>query len=188
MSLLEQLLGANNGAAIDQISRQFGLDASQTQSAIDALLPTIAAGVQRSASAGSGLESILGSLGSGGVSRYVEDPSQLAHPSAVDDGNGILGQIFGSKDVSREVASRAALQSGVGPDVLKAMLPMVASLVMGAMAKGAFGGGAAQAGNQLPAGNNPGGGLLDMLTPMLDGNKDGSVMDDLMGIMGKYMK
>ena len=49
MSLLEQLLGANNGVAVDQISRQFGLQPSQARSALDALLPTVAAGVQRSA-------------------------------------------------------------------------------------------------------------------------------------------
>ena len=166
MSLLEQLLGANNGAAIDQVSRQFGLDPAQAKSAMDALLPTVAAGFQRSASAGTGtgLEGLLGA----------------------QDGNSILGQIFGSKDVSREVAARASAQTGIGPDILKAMLPMLATMVMGALAKGAFSSGAAQAGQAQVAPS--GGGLLDMLTPMLDGNKDGNVVDDLMGMMGKYMK
>ncbi len=186
MSLLEQLLGANNGAAVDQISRQFGLNASQTQSAIDALLPTVAAGFQRNASAGGGLEGLLGALTGGGASRYVDDPSQLGQAAAVDDGNGILGQIFGSKDVSREVAARASAQTGIGPETLKAMLPMLATIVMGAIAKGAFSGGAAQAGQPQVPSARAGGGLLDMLTPMLDGNKDGNVMDDLMGMVGKY--
>jgi len=45
----------------------------------------------------------------------------------VQDGNGILGHIFGSKDVSREVAARASAQSGVGADVLKKLLPIGAS-------------------------------------------------------------
>ena len=133
---------------------------------MDALLPTVAAGFQRSASAGAGtgLEGLLGA----------------------QDGNSILGQIFGSKDVSREVAARASAQTGIGPDILKAMLPMLATMVMGALAKGAFSGGAAQAGQAQVAPS--GGGLLDMLTPMLDGNKDGNVVDDLMGMMGKYKK
>jgi hypothetical protein len=184
MGLLEQLLGANNGAAVDQIGRQLGLNASQTTSALEALLPTVAAGFQRSASGGAGLEDLLGALTGGAPSRYVEDPSELAQPAAVNDGNNILGQIFGSKDVSREVAARASAQTGIGPDVLKAMLPMVAAMVMGAMAKGATSGG-----SQLgQAGAQPGGGLLDMLTPMLDSNRDGSVMDDLAGMMGKYMR
>jgi hypothetical protein len=67
------------------------------------------------------------------------------------------------------------------------MLPMVATMVMGAIAKGAFTGGAAQAGQPQVASANAGGGLLDMLAPMLDGNRDGSVVDDLAGMMGKYM-
>lgn len=186
MSLLEQLLGGQNGAAIDQISRQLGLDASQTRSALDALLPTVAAGFQRNAASPQGLEGLLGALTGGGHAKYVEDPSQLA--AAATDGNSILGQIFGSKDVSREVAARAAAQTGIGPDVLKAMLPMVATLVMGAMAKGAFSGGAAAAPGQPQVASANAGGILDMLSPMLDANKDGSVMDDLMGMASKFLK
>jgi hypothetical protein len=61
-------------------------------------------------------------------------------------------------------------------------------MVMSALAKGAFTGGATQAGQPQVGAANPGGGLFDMLTPMLDSNKDGSVVDDLMGMMGKYLK
>lgn len=167
---------------MDQISRQFGLDPSQTQSALDALLPAVAAGVQRNAATPQGLEGLLGALASGRHQGYVDDPGVLAQPQAIEDGNGILGHIFGSKDVSREVAARAAAQSGVGPDVLKQMLPMVAALVMGALARrGSQGAG-------LQPGLNPmssGGGILDMLTPMLDSNRDGSILDD---VIGKFLR
>jgi hypothetical protein len=104
----------------------------------------------------------------------------------VADGTGILGQIFGSMDVSREVAARAATQTGIGQDVLKQMLPMVAALVMGALARrGAQGGGLAGLQAGLDPTGRAGGGILDMLTPMLDANRDGSVIDDL---IGKFLK
>jgi hypothetical protein len=32
-----------------------------------------------------------------------------------------------------------------------------------------------------------GGGLLDMLTPMLDRDRDGSVVDDVAGMLGKFL-
>jgi hypothetical protein len=186
MSLLEQLLGGRNSAAVDQIGRQLGLDPSTTQSALDALLPSVAAGVQRNAATPQGLEALLGALGGGQHQRYVDNPAVLAQPDAVEDGNGILGHIFGSKDVSREVAARAAAQTGIGQDVLKQMLPMVAALVMGALARGGAQGGGV---GGLQAGLNPtgsaGGGILDMLTPMLDANRDGSMIDDL---IGKFLK
>ena len=35
--------------------------------------------------------------------------------------------LLGSKDVSREVATRAAAQTGLSPDVLKRLLPLAAS-------------------------------------------------------------
>ena len=65
------------------------------------------------------------------------------------------------------------------------MLPVVAAMMMGAMAKNA-GGGAVTAGLGVPA-SGIGGGLLDMLTPMLDRDRDGSVVDDVAGMLGKFL-
>jgi hypothetical protein len=110
------------------------------------------------------------------------DPGRLAE--AAGDGNGILGHVFGSKDVSREVAVRAAAQTGLDPGILKQALPLVAALMMGAMARQGGGPGVA-AGAATPGGAMPGGGLLSMLTPMLDSNRDGSIVDDVMGMLGK---
>jgi hypothetical protein len=185
MNLLDQFLGSQQHTIVDQISRQMGLPPAQAQAAVEALLPSVAAGVQRNAGTATGLEGLLGALGSGRHQQYVDNPATLTTPAAIDDGNGILGHIFGSKDVSRDVAARAAAQSGVGPEILKAMLPMVAALVMGRLAKGQTQGGGLGAGLGPLAGAGSGGGILDMLTPMLDANRDGSVLDD---IIGRFMK
>jgi Carboxypeptidase regulatory-like domain/Bacterial protein of unknown function (DUF937) len=73
--------------------------------------------------------------------------------------DGILGHIFGSKDVSRQVASRASAQTGISESVLKGMLPVVAAMAMGAMSK-------RMAAAPTPAtGARPAGDLLSMLTP-----------------------
>lgn len=194
MNMIDSLLGAQGGAIVQQLGRQFGLDERQASSALGALLPSLAAGFKREASSPVGLESLLGALAGGQHTRYVEDLQSLGRPDTVADGNGILGHIFGSKDVSREVANRASAQSGVGPDVLKQMLPVVAALVMGALSKRQAGGPADTAGFSLPGlgglqgqSAGPGGGLLDVLTPMLDADRDGSVVDDVMGMIGKFM-
>jgi len=188
MNLIEALLGGQADGAVEQLGRQFGLDPSQTSSALGALLPAVATGFQRNAASPSGLEALLGALGGGRHGRYVDDVGSLGMPGTVDDGNGILGHIFGSKDVSREVARRASAQSGVGADVLKQMLPVVAAMVMGALAKQQGGGAVRQTGfGQAAAGQGGGGGILDMLTPMLDSNRDGSAVDDIVGMLGKFM-
>jgi len=184
MNILEQILNAQNGGAARQLGSQFGLDTQQTQSALSALLPALAGAVSQNARAPGGLEGLLGALGGGQHARYLDEPSVLGDARTVDDGNGILGHLLGSKEVSREVASRASQQTGIGSDVLKRMLPIVAAMVMGGLAKKATASGAASmpqaSGFGASAQPAAGGGLLDMLTPMLDQNKDGSALDDVL--------
>jgi hypothetical protein len=57
---------------------------------------------------------------------------------------------------------------------MKRLLPLVATLVMGAMARQASAGGTS---SLTVAGSR--GGLLEMLGGALDSNKDGSALDDL---------
>ena len=98
----------------------------------------------------------------------------------VADGNGILGHLLGSKDVSRQLAGQAAAQTGIGEGVLKSMLPVVAAMMMGAMSK--------RVGQPAALGADPGGGgLLGMLTPALDSNRDGSVVDDVAGLVSRLL-
>jgi hypothetical protein len=179
MNILEAVLDAHNGAAVNEAGRAVGLPQDRTTQALSALVPALAAGLQRNASQPGGLDSLLGALSGGGHARYVDDPAALQRQETVTDGNAILGHILGSKDVSRAVASRASAQTGIGEDVLKRLLPMAATLVMGALAKQQLrqpGAGPSQAGA---------GGLMDMLTPLVDQNRDGSMLDDILGHAGR---
>jgi hypothetical protein len=178
MNILESILSAQNGGAVSQMSQQLGLGSDQTMSVLSALVPALAGGFQRNMQSEGGLDALMGALTGGQHAQYIENPSSLAGAAA--DGNGILGHIFGSKDVSRQVATRAAAQTGLDPSILKQAMPLVAALMMGAMAK-QRGTGASMA----AAPGMPGGGLMSMLTPMLDSNRDGSIVDDVMGILGK---
>jgi hypothetical protein len=122
------------------------------------------------------------SFGGGQHQRYVDDLNALDHPDTTADGNGILGHIFGSKDMSRQVATRAAAQTGISEGVLKSMLPVVAAMAMGAMSK-------RMTASPAPATSaRPAGDLLGMLTPMLDSSRDGSIVDDVMGMLGQMTR
>jgi hypothetical protein len=177
MNILETILNAQNGTAAREAGRAIGLSPDQTSSALSALVPALAAGLQRNASQPGGLESLLGALNGGQHTRYVDDPATLTQPETVSDGNAILSHILGSKDVSRAVAGRAAAQTGIGEDVLKRLLPVAASLVMGSLAKRQL--------DAPQASAMSGGGILGMLTPLLDQNRDGSMLDDVVGHAGK---
>jgi hypothetical protein len=171
MNLMDVLLQANQGQSINSLSQQFGLDTKQTQNILGQLLPVLAAGLQKNTAQQGGLESLLGALANGGHQKYLDNPALLGAAATVADGNGILGHILGSKDVSRSVAAQVSAKTGVSDDLIKKMLPVVATLAMGALAKQSAGGKQQQ-------------GLLSLL----DRNNDGSIIDDVAGMIGNFFR
>ena len=183
MNILETILNARGGDAVRQLGSQVGLGREDTTAALGALVPALAAGFQRNLQGQGGLESLLSALSGGNHAQYVDNPASLAGLAAVAEGNGILGHVLGSKDVSRAVASQASAQTGISPEILKQLLPLAATMMMGAFSKQSAGA------SSLPAGlGGSGGGLMSMLAPMLDQNRDGSVLDDVTSMLGKFMK
>ncbi len=134
-NLMDMILAAAGGQAPQQVGQQFGLDQSQSQSAIAALLPAISSALKQNTSSPQGLAGLLQALQTGSHEQYLDNPEQLGAPAAVNEGNAILGHLFGSKDVSRAVAGKASENSGVSSDILKKMLPMVAMMAMGSLGK-----------------------------------------------------
>lgn len=135
MNLLEMIMSAQNGAAAQQAGAQLGLNQSQSQSAIAALLPAISSALKQNTANPQGLAGLLGALQNGQHEQYLDNPQMLGQPQTVNDGNAILGHLFGSKEVSRAVAGRASEQTGIGSDVLKKLLPLVATMAMGSLSK-----------------------------------------------------
>ena len=175
MNILDAIVGAQDGEAVGALANQFGLSQGQTVSAIGALLPALAGGLQRNAATPSGLDQLTAALGSGRHGQYLDDLTSLGRSETVTDGNAILGHILGSRDVSRAVASNASTATGISPDVLKKMLPVVATLAMAALSKQSSG----RASSAQMSDNISG------LAGFLDVNKDGSIADDMMGFVGK---
>lgn len=136
---------------IASIADELGVDESTALAGARALLPALVAGMGRQtvASPGSsglgGLGDILGrSLGGGsggglggalggGLGGVLLDAVLKKQPTPTQPGNDILGQIFGSKDVSRGVAEEVAGSTGISADLLKKMLPILAMAVVGYM-------------------------------------------------------
>ena len=194
MNILDAIINAKGGAAVDQLGSQFGLGQDQTTAALSALVPALAAGFQKNLQSPDGVGNLMSALSKGNHQRYIDSPQSLGDHTAVQEGNGILGHVLGSKDVSRQVASRAAAQTGISPDLLKQMLPLAATLVMGAFAQKsgpASGGAGRMAGMPGLSGSGlsgSGGGIMDMLTPLLDQNRDGSIIDDVASMIGRFGK
>lgn len=152
MNLFDIVSQAQGGRAIENIGAQVGLDPKQAEQAARALLPSLSAGLKQSTNDEVGLRGLLDALGSGNHVSYAETPGALSGDDTLQDGNGILGHIFGSKDVSRKVAARAEANTGISGAILRRMLPLLATVVMGSLAKRVLGTGLGRAVGKILSG------------------------------------
>ena len=135
LPLIEMMMKAGGGEAMGNMARQFGLSQDQVQSAIEALMPAFSTGLKRNAADPMGMGAFLQALGTGNHANYFDNVQKAFNPAGVADGNNILGHLFGSKEVSRAVAAQASAATGIGAEILKQMLPSLASMMMGGLAK-----------------------------------------------------
>ena len=173
MDLLRTIIESQGGGFAQQIAKQLGVAPADAENVIGQIAPALGRGLARNSGSADGLDALLGALKKGGHARYLEDPSLAVEPSGVDEGNKILGHILGSKDVSRQLASRASEQTGVEGSLIKKMLPMIATMAMGALSNKS----AESAGTRD--------GLGGLLGTFLGADDDNSMVDDLLGIAGK---
>ena len=135
MNMLDLLRSAQGGNGIENLARQFGLGREQTESVLKSVLPAVSTGFKQRSRNQDGLAGILRGIQGTDYEDIFDDSSALQRDDVSRRGNDILGQIFGSKEVSRGVAQRTQQSSGVGADLVKKMLPVITSMVMGGMQK-----------------------------------------------------
>ena len=173
---LSDILDRTGG--LRSIARELNIHEAEAAKAASALGPAVLGGFRKQADANpqglDGLGSMLSQFGGGGLLDSVLSSS----PTDTTPGNNVLGQIFGSKDVSRAVAQNAAAQTGQDPSLLKKMLPMLAMLVAGYMAK-------QRAGGEMKLSPDGGAGLGGLLGGMLGGGQNtGQGTGDVAGALG----
>ena len=172
MNILDEILNARDGQVVQQMADQFGLQEDDVRNAISSMLPALAAGMKKNVTASDrGAADLLAALDRGGHARYIDEPETLSDSATIDDGNSILGHVLGSKEVSRKVADRASTSTGLNQDTLKQLLPILATVAMGALSK-----------NRPTRSGSDG---LGALAQLIDLDKDGSVADDVLDFVRK---
>lgn len=175
MDLMQLLKAAGGQDSVTSMAKGLGLDSSSTGNLIGALAPALLGGIKKQAESKGGLDSLKSALGSGDHQRYIDSPDLISADETKADGNKILGHLFGSKEVSRNVAAEAAQSTGIDASLIKKALPMLAGLAMGAMSK------KSNAGQSLDSS------LPGMLGGLMGGDGDFG-LDDVMGLAKKFLK
>lgn len=135
LPLFDMMLRAQNGTGMEAMASQFNLAQEQVTKAMAALMPAFSSGFKRNTANPYDFSSLIGAMASGGYAKYFEDMSKAFTPQGIADGNQVLEKLFGSKEVSRAIAAQAAQFTGVGQEVLKQMLPVMADAIMGGLFK-----------------------------------------------------
>jgi hypothetical protein len=191
MSLLETLQQRLGGQAVEQISRKLGADPGTTGNAIDAALPLLLAAVARNASSPPQAQSLATAVANDHDGSVLDDvPGYLSQADA-GPGAGILRHVLGGNQptVERGLSQTTGLDAGKAGQLLM----MLAPLVMGALGRAKQERGLDAGGlSNLLAGerenlNQAAPGVMGMLGRFLDRDGDGSVIDDLTGMLGKTL-
>lgn len=171
MGILDNITGVENSSDsgfIAQLAERFGLNAAQAQNVVEQLIPALSAGIMHNTRQNNA-SSLLDLFQTAG---YGNQPELLQEPGTEETGNNILGHIFGSKDVSRQVAQSAEQKTGISTDTIKKMLPFVALFAISALRKRT----AAPAAQQAQ-------GFMGQLSSLLGGYQQHSIAGEVLSLL-----
>ncbi|HLW09641.1 MAG TPA: DUF937 domain-containing protein [Fermentimonas sp.] len=192
---ISELLNSPIGQSIIQnVSGRLGMNEKDASGAVKAAIPTILAGMTRNSQSKVGAESLNKAIESKHDGSLLDNLSGMlqGHTQELQkDGDGILGHIFGNK--RGVVEQNLAQKTGVSNDKMSSLLSTLAPIVMAYLSKekqqtNTDAGGLNSLLSGLVSGaqhSRSGGGVMDMISGVLDRDGDGNVMDDLIDMFGK---
>ena len=188
---LEALLGLLQGQDLGQLAEQVGGNEGQVKNGVMAALPAMLTALSKNTGTEKGAQELNNALETKHDGSILNNLSGYLSNPDLKDGAGILNHLFGSQ--TSNVANAVSQSSGLDSNGSMKMLQMLAPVLMGML-------GQQKKQNNLDAkglgnltsmlasnfGSEAGAsGIMEAVTNLLDANKDGNVMDDIMGMVGK---
>jgi hypothetical protein len=188
-TLTQQLLQQLAGGAASQIGQNIGVDEQTTNSALSAAIPLLVSALAKNASKPAGAQALHQAVANDHDGSILDNlEGFLGNPQAAN-GAGILKHVLGSQQPA--VTQGLTNSTGMNSDQVSQLLQIAAPLVMGMLGKqqqqqglnandlsGLLG-----SEKQMAEQSNPD--MMSTLNNLLDMNKDGSALDDILGLAGK---
>ena len=189
---LEALLGLLQGQDLGNLASQVGGNEGEVKNGVMAALPAMLAALGKNAGTEKGAEELNNALENKHDGSILDNLSGYLSNPDLKDGAGILNHLFGNQ--TSNVANAVSQSSGLDTNGSMKMLQMLAPILMGML-------GQQKKQNNLDAkglgnltsmlasnfGSEAGtSGIMETVTNLLDANKDVNVVDDIMGMVGKF--
>jgi hypothetical protein len=192
-SLLESIAGNLAGDALNQVGRQLGTDPKTAQKAVQAALPVLLSALAKNASNPNGAQSLASALARDHDGSILNNlTSALGNTQQLSDGAKILGHVLGGRQSTVEAG--LGKTTGLGAPGAATLLKMLAPVVLGSLGKtqrtqglDAAGLAALLGGERSSLGAAASGAGLGSLMQLLDADGDGSIVDDVGGLLGKFL-
>lgn len=187
--LLDLLNSPEGRQIVNGVAGQTGQSEDNTASVLSMAMPLLLGAMKKNVSTPSGAEGLMNALSSKHDGSILDDLGGLfsggVDQSVMDDGAGILGHVFGNKQTNVEQA--LSQKSGIDAGSIASILKIAAPLVMGYLGKQT----AQNQVNDAAGMNSMLGGLLggqpaqnqSLITTLLDADGDGSILDDVAGMV-----
>jgi hypothetical protein len=192
MSGILDLLNSDLGKTIvSGVASQSGQSTDKTSSVLTMALPVLMGAMKRNAATPEGAEGLMGALSGKHDGSILDNLGGLfaggVNESVMNDGAGILGHVLGGSQ--QNVTNALSQKSGMNSDAVMDILKIAAPIVMGYLGK--------QSKQQNVSDTNGIGNLLggllgggsnassqqSLIESVLDGNGDGSILDDVAGMV-----
>ena len=189
---LEALLGLLQGQDLGNLASQVGGNEGEVKNGVMAALPAMLAALGKNVGTEKGAEELNNALEKKHDGSILDNLSGYLSNPDLKDGAGILNHLFGNQ--TSNVANAVSQSSGLDTNGSMKMLQMLAPILMGIL-------GQQKKQNNLDAkglgnltsmlasnfGSEAGtSGIIETVTNLLDANKDRNVVDDIMGMVGKF--
>ncbi|CAL2079869.1 conserved protein of unknown function [Tenacibaculum sp. 190524A02b] len=191
MAGILDILGSDLGKTIiSGVAGSTGQDTSKTSNVLTMALPVLMKAMQRNAATPEGAEGLMGALSNKHDGSILDNLGDLfnggVNADVIQDGGKILGHVLGNKQqgVEQVIGQKAGIDAGAVANILKTAAP----ILMGVLGKQSRQNGISNSGDL--------GGLLggllggsstqkeqSFLEQILDADGDGSVIDDVAGMV-----
>ncbi|MBM3639947.1 MAG: DUF937 domain-containing protein [Alphaproteobacteria bacterium] len=136
MSYVDDILqSAQGGQLVANLAQRFGLTEEQMDSAVKALAPALEVGLSNAAEEPVLFERLLGDIASPLRAAAFDEPSAAHDVDSLAQSRQLLDDLFGSPAAAGRVVQVAARESGLRPDILSQLLPVLASVLIGGLFK-----------------------------------------------------
>ncbi len=190
MSGLLDLLNSPIGKqVISGVAGQTGQEENKTADVLSMAMPLLLGAMKKNVASPGGAEGLMNALSSKHDGSILDDLGGLfgggVDQNVMEDGAGILGHVFGNKQTNVENA--LSQKSGMDAGAISSILKIAAPIVMGYLGRQT----SQQHVSDASGMNSLLGGLLggqpkqnqSLITTLLDADGDGSILDDVAGMV-----